>query len=347
MRRIPIPLRHPSRESRSRGRGSVVIASIALVLFAVVGCSAGGSSAGGSEAGGAGDAEGAAQEGAVAEADRSVVIEGSMRIVVDDVAAATSEAATIVVEADGRIDGRDEFTEPGAPQTSSTTMTLRIPAEALEGTLDELRAIGTVQSVQTSSTDVTTSVQDVDAHIAALESTIARLQSFQGSSTSVADLLAIEKEISSRQAELEQYRAQEVSLSERTAFSTITLTLLASALSVSAAPGDFAAGFAVGWNSFIAFTGGLVIALGVALPWLIAGGLIAAAIVFPLRRRRRRRQAAAAASGEPVAHAAYSAFPAYAGAPVPPVHVPHTHAPDPHGAAAPLQTPQAPYPPTL
>ena len=213
-----------------------------------------------------------------------------MSIVVDDVTEATDAATAVVRGAGGRIDGREEaLDEDDGDVHAVTTMVVRIPADELDDAIADLRALGTVESLQTSTTDVTTAVEDIDAHIAALEATIDRLTSFQAQATSVDDLLGIEAEIADRQAELEGYLARQADYAEQISFSTITLSLRSEPAPVAAGPDSFWSGLLVGWEGLVRFLAGLAIVFGVMLPWLVALGVVTLAIVFLVRWLRRRR----------------------------------------------------------
>lgn len=282
----------PESAARRRLGGAWRLAPLALVAAlsaALVGCSAGG----GSDAGGAaGDVVVGVEDqadGSAADPDRSVIIEGTMSVVVADVADATTDAVGIADGAGGRVDGREEWHDGyGDDAVATTTLVLRIPAPALDGALEDLRGLGSVQSLQTSTVDVTSDVEDVDARVDALESTIARLKTFQSETTSVTDLLAVEGEIAERQAELESYLTRQADLAEQVSFSTLTLTLQSESAPPST-PDSFWSGLVLGWNGMMAFLAGLAVVIGVMLPWLIGLGLIAAVIVFLIRWIRRRR----------------------------------------------------------
>lgn len=282
-----------ARRRRERPPRSAVLAAFALVALALAGCSAsGGGADSGSVPGVVEEGGGALSDEQPAEVadDRTVVIEGSMTIVVEDVADATDAATALVRGAGGRIDGREEaFDEYDGDEHAVTTMVLRIPAEDLDDTIADLRELGSVESLQTSTTDVTTAVEDIDAHVAALQSTIARLESFQAEATSVDDLLDIEAEIAARQAELEGYLAQQADYAEQVSFSTITLSLRSEPAPIAEGPDSFWSGLLVGVESLLKFLAGLAIVLGVMLPWLIAIGVLALAIVLLVRWLRRRR----------------------------------------------------------
>lgn len=294
---------HGRRRARALALSALVACAVALV-----GCSAGGAA---SDAGGVQPevaVEGAGGD-AAADADRSVFIEGSMSIVAADVEAASAAAAGIVREAGGRIDGREEWNDrDGDTALATTTMILRIPAESLDDALEELRELGTVESLRTTTTDVTTDVQDVDARVAALQSTLARLESFQAEAASVEDLLTIEQEISERQTELEGNLAQQAELAEQVAFSTITLSIQ-SEPSTPSSPDSFLDGLVVGWTSFVTFLAGFAIVLGMLLPWLLGLGLLAAAIMLLVRWLGRRSLRQKPPAAPPTAPPADEALP--------------------------------------
>ena len=53
-------------------------------------------------------------------------------------------------------------------------------------------------------------------------------------------------------------------------------------------PDGFLDGLATGWRALVAALGAAVVVLGVLLPWLAVGALVAAAVLVPLRLTRRR-----------------------------------------------------------
>lgn len=288
---------------RPRAPRSTAFVALALIALGVVGCSAGGGSSA-DEAGdfsseiqgSSGRDDAAAEPEGESEEPRVVIIDGTMTIVVDDVTEATNAAIEIVDTAEGRIDGRQEYSGGGDGGSAYSTMVLRIPAESLDGAIAELRALGTVESVETATTDVTSDVEDVDSRIAGLQSTIARLQSFQAEATSVSDLLTIEAEIATRQTELESSLTRQAAYADQISYSTLTLTLQSEPAPIqpeATGPDSFWSGLGVGWASLMTFLGGLAIILGVALPWLVGIGLLTAAIILIVRwigRRRAKRQ---------------------------------------------------------
>ena len=283
--------------------GSTVLLAAALAL---TGCSAGAGAGGGDSGdysvpqapvpeGGVGIADEAAtdQDGSLTStAERQVIISGNVTITADDPIKASRDAVRIVETAGGRVDGRTEYA-PTETDQGSATLQLRIPADKLTATLDKLEELGRADEVSLSTSDVTVESQDLDARISALRASIERLNALMGQATDIDDLITLESAISSRQGELESLEAQQRYLADQVSMSTISLYLRSDAEAPKTTPGDFWSGLQTGWNAFVGFWAGLLVVLGVLLPWLITLAAIAALIIWIVRRRRRP----AAASG--------------------------------------------------
>lgn len=234
--------------------------------------------------------------------DRQVITTGWVTIVVDDPRDAAAEAVRITESAGGRIDGRSEYA-PLDGDKGSATLTLRVPAATLTATLDKLRELGDVREVSLNSSDVTMETQDLEARITALQASVDRLLALLPTATDTDTLIALETALSARQADLESLKAQQRYLDDQVSMSTITLSLVTVADAPVVEPDTFLSGLIAGWNAFVAFFAGLLVALGVLLPWLVFAGLITFVIIL-LVRRARRKAAAAAPAPEPAKAAA-------------------------------------------
>lgn len=292
-------------------------AAAAITALLLAGCTAGGASdpgmpavdtPSGEIAPEPGKAEGQATEdasGGTSEqqfADRSVITTGWISITVDDPVATAAEAAELAEQAGGRVDNRTET--PGTDaQPPSASLTLRIPSDELDEFVDELRELGTVNSVSMNASDVTQQRQDLDARIDALSSSVDRLRELLATATTIADLIAIESELTTRQAELDSLTQQRDFLVDQVDFSTITVDLVTEEVAPDPKPDDFWSGIVAGWNALIAFANWLGIAVGVMLPWLgvalVAGAIIVGIVVLTTRGRRQRPDAAASTPEPP------------------------------------------------
>lgn len=293
--------------NRSRTRAPAALAAVMLAALLLSGCTMGSGGTSGSSPDSQGAPSGVTEPGMgdrsaefsadgttteVNTADRDVVTTGSVSITTTDPIATAQEAATITERAEGRVDSRSE-TPATDTQAASATLTLRIPSDELDRTLGELKALGTVNFVSLNATDVTQQSQDLDARITALQTSVDRLLSLMSTATNTTDLIAIEGALSTRQADLEALRSQRDYLADQIDFSTITLEVYEDGTVAPGSPDDFWAGVVAGWNALLATLGGIVVRLGVAVPWIGAIavlGLIVLVIVRLFSRRRKARK---------------------------------------------------------
>jgi hypothetical protein len=236
-------------------------------------------------------ATGSSASGTAFSTDRQVIETGYVTVVVDKPLDAATEAARITEQAGGRVDGRNEYA-PTDTTSASATLTLRIPVSALDATLEKLKALGTVQEVSLATSDVTMQTQDLDARITALSASVDRLVALLATATDTTNLIALETAISDRQGELESLKSQQRYLADQVAMSTVTLNLVSPAQAIVTQPNTFLSGLAAGWAAFVAFFAGLVVALGVLLPWLVLAGLVTLLTIVLVRRSRRSTVAA-------------------------------------------------------
>jgi hypothetical protein len=267
-------------------------AAVALTVLLVVGCS-GSSGDESSGADGGGSAGAVADEGgAVADpaADRQVVTTANASVVVDDPADTAQRLSELVEAAGGRVDERTEYAETGddGDGGASADLVVRVPADALTDVLADLEDLGEVANVSVSRSDVTGQTVDLDARISSLQSSVARLQALMDEAPTTEALLAAEGALSGRQEQLESLQSQRAFLADQVELSTLRVHLQPPGVAPPGGPDGFVDALGTGWRALVSAAGAAVIALGVLLPWLLVGGVIAAAVVVPLRRSRRR-----------------------------------------------------------
>jgi hypothetical protein len=281
---------------RHISRTTAALAAVLAAGIALSGCSAGADYSGASDGGStaeraplAVDAADTASDGEqnAAAADQALVITGTVTITADDPIAASEKATAIARAAGGRVDARTEYA-PRDGDAGSATLTLRVPADAVEDVRDQLKQLGTVEETDFSSVDVGTQQRDLDTRITTLRASIARYTSWLADADTTADLIQLEQAIAERQNELESLEAQQRALDVKVAMSTITLQLRSVALAPPPdGPDNFWEGVVVGWNGFVAFWGGVAVALGVGLPWLVVLGVVLTVVVLLVRRAGR------------------------------------------------------------
>jgi len=282
-----------------------VPAIVVLAVLALSGCSAGFSSApeGASVEQSDGATDGSAggdMSAAYEDSPREIITNGSVSLTVDSPAKAATEATRIAEAAGGRVDGRSEEAAVDGDK-GRAQLTLRLPSKSLSTTLEKIKKLGEVRTVDITTSDVTDQTRDLDARIDALAASIARLQGFMKSAKTVSDLITLETSITERQGNLEAMQGEQRSLEDQVALSTIELYLGSEADAPVETPSTFWSGLITGWESFVAFISAVLVTLGVLLPWLVFLALIGFGVLFFLRRRARRAPAPSISPATPAA----------------------------------------------
>ena len=225
--------------------------------------------------------------------DRSIIRTAYVAMRVNDVTDAVAEVRALVAKREGIISG--ESLSSGTPG-GYASITAQVPAADLTAFLDELGALGTVDSLDVTAQDVTTQVIDLDARIAVLESSIARLNALLAEATRVEDIIAIEAELANRQAELDSMTSQRKYLSDQVAMSTVTVTMSPITEIADVDMPGFLSGLQTGWSAFLALIGFAITAAGFLVPFVVVAAVIGIPLTVWLVRRSRRRAAAAQAA---------------------------------------------------
>lgn len=226
------------------------------------------------------------------EFKRDIVTNGSMQLVVADPGGVADRLIGAITDAGGRVDSRSERSGASAGSPPMIAMVLRIPADKLDGILADAKKLGTVSSMSVSHTDVTTQRVDLDARIAALQTSVKRLLELMGRAGTVADLLAAESSLTQRQAELDSLAAQRTTLHDEVSYATISVNISSEPAAAPAGTG-FLGALEQGWNSVLSVAHGAVLTIGFLLPWLALLALPVLALVLVLRRRFAGRAAGA------------------------------------------------------
>ena len=293
--------RSSPRRSTFRLTGIAALAALAVGLLA--GCTSGsgggsasstgsGASYGESRGIAAGASSGSTAGGKTADlsaADRAIVRTGTLELTAKNPIAAANAITAIVDGSGGRV---DTVTEDPTGDASSS-LTVRIPADVFDRTLTAIKREGTVRNVALRANDVTSQVTDYAVRISGLRTSITRLQTLLAKASTTTDLVAIESTLTSRETDLEQLIAQQKGLADQVAYATLGIVVHEPSLARSAPPSSFLSGLLAGWDALVTVGGALLVGLGVLLPWALALGTLAAAVLLVVRlvRRGRRRTA--------------------------------------------------------
>lgn len=222
---------------------------------------------------------------------RAVIRTGEVSLVAKEMSRARLEIDGLVAEHGGYLASEDTTNDRrGRPQRS--VLVLRVPEPAFADVMAGLTGIGRTLRADRSSDDVTTEVIDVDTRVATAEASLARLQRFLRQATTVDDMIRLESEIATRQAELESLKAPQKYLSDQTSMSTITVRLRTPDAPPPAPDEDdqgFLAGLAGGWDALQTVLVGTATVVGALLPFAVTFAVVGAPVWLLVRTLRRRR----------------------------------------------------------
>ncbi|WP_349879046.1 DUF4349 domain-containing protein [Micromonospora sp. HUAS YX12] len=219
---------------------------------------------------------------------RSIIYTGTMQVRVDDVEAAAREATTAVTAAGGFV-GADRRSSRAAEARAA--LTLRVPAERFTAVIEQLAGLGRQERREIGTEDVTEQVVDLDARIATQRARVESARKLLARATSVDELVRLENEVGTRQADLASLEARKRRLADLTALSTITVTFLGQDASTAEEEADlgFLAGLGGGWTAFLASARVLLTVLGAVLPFAVVIGVPLWLLLLWRRRARARR----------------------------------------------------------
>jgi hypothetical protein len=213
---------------------------------------------------------------------------------VQDVSGQAAAASTIATAADGFVAG-DNRRSGG--EDASADLILRVPAKEFGATVDKLAKLGTEAGRSIGTEDVTDKSADLDARLASKKASVERTRALLAKADRIADIVAIEGELASREADLGSLEAEQRTLADQVTLSTITLHLVRPTAAIGGPdkPG-FLSGLAAGWRAFTASLRWLLVVVGVLLPFAIP--VAVAVVVWPRVARRRNRPAPVPAPAE-------------------------------------------------
>ena len=169
----------------------------------------------------------------------------------------------------------------------SADYTVRVPVDNYRAFLAAVGEAGSVRNVSENAENITSSYIDVQARLTALEAQRTRLNELADQAETTADLLEIESQLSDVQYQLENYTRQLRNMDQQVSYSTVDIylqevaTLTPTGVTFTERIAD---AFGGGWDAFVGFVQGLVIALVYLWPVV----LIVIAVIAALRFWRKR-----------------------------------------------------------
>ncbi|HEX7302583.1 DUF4349 domain-containing protein [Lentzea sp.] len=217
----------------------------------------------------------------VQEQERQLVRTATVDLRSDDVLKAIAEVKNRA-QAAGGFAGQENSTK------SSGSVTVRVPSTELDRIVRDLPSVGDVTRSEVRSEDVTDQLVDVEARIATQKASVDRLRVLFDRAGTTAEIAQVESELTKRQAELESMQRRSETLKGKVALATLTVQVS----TVPVAPpkpeeAGFLSALAGGWDALVTVLGGILVAVGAVLPFVVFLGVPAAVVVYLLRRRKR------------------------------------------------------------
>jgi len=216
---------------------------------------------------------------------RAVISTGTLRLTGRHLEETRQDAIDVATGLGGQV-ADEQSRSDGNGVLDRVDLTLRVPAASFEKALDDLSALGTVRNRQQSAEDVTTQVIDNDARVKAQAASVASIQRLLARARTIGEIMSVESQLSSRQAELDSLRQQQKWLADQTSMSTVQLTVERHSRSTSTAPAGFLGGLGHGWHALGASTVAVGTAVGAVLPFAVLALLVGLPVRLLLRRRR-------------------------------------------------------------
>ena len=211
---------------------------------------------------------------------------GMMSIEVDSVERAVRMAAEIAASVGGFVANTSVLT--GDQARRSATIEIKVPSDRYEGSIGLFRTVGKVESVTSSSQDVSEEFVDVSARVANAKRLEERLVTVLATRTGkLEEILAVERELARVREEIERYQGRLRYLETRASMSSVTLQVF-EPVPIVGQPGSnvIVEALRESWRNFVTVVAGGIAAAGALMPIALVIG--AGALGLRWWRRRRR-----------------------------------------------------------
>jgi hypothetical protein len=236
----------------------------------------------------------------VGTASRALIYTGTLSVTTPKVTAAATSAVQATRQAGGYVASDVRTTPEDSSDQPTVKLVLRVPSAKFGAVVEQLSALGRERDRSLGTEDQQSATVDLNSRITTQKASVARTRALLARAQSIADIVSIERELSTREAELASSQSTAANLADQIAYSTITLSLSAKHVVKHAEPTDqpgFLTGLRNGWSAFLT----VIVALGAALGWLLPFLVALGALAFVARTiwRRTRRNTAPALAGAP------------------------------------------------
>jgi hypothetical protein len=233
-----------------------------------------------------------AEVASVPQSRTQLIKKAAMTVIVQSVNESMNTVSKIINSKQGDLISLNERQPSKQNPRHTASITLRIPQNQLDSTLDELAKLGTVENRNITAEDVSNQLVDFQARLNNLRRTEANLQKIMDRSGSVRDILSVAQELSNVRQSIEQIDAQLKNLQNQVAYSTITLNLQA-AIASNSPQRALGSQIQETWNNSSQSFGEFSVNLLKLMIWFIVYSpyfLVLAAAIYGVKRWRRNSQ---------------------------------------------------------
>jgi hypothetical protein len=234
---------------------------------------------------------GDASQGAPALQTRAVISTGTVTLRSTDVGQARFDVQKVVDAHRGEIADEETATDT-AGRIDRSRLVIRVPSQFFDEVMNDLGEVAELRSAKRTSEDVTTEVIDIGVRVRAQEESLERIELLLARAQNLRQIIAIESQLSRRQADLDSLKAQQAFLADQTSLSTITVFLEKTEQPAPAEKDEagFLAGFERGWDALGRTATVLATGLGAVLPFTVLLLLLGVPTWLLVRSLLRRRQ---------------------------------------------------------
>jgi uncharacterized protein DUF4349 len=195
-------------------------------------------------------------------------------------------ATDVVTRAEGTYVGSSTSVPGQGP--ASGEVTFRVPVDAFEAILRELKGLGTYRGERSSTEDVTNQYVDLRGQLTAWRAQERVYLRLLGRARSIGDVIAVQNQLQQVQSNIERLQGQVNHLEDQSSFSTIVLHLTEPGAGGAAQPRGR---LERAWATAVSGLGVMAAAALVALVWLTPLAVLAGLVLLLLRAARRPRPA--------------------------------------------------------
>lgn len=275
----------------------VVILVLCLIFSLLTGCSAN-SSRNEPAAGGYGsELSGSGSNGTAASTDRKLIRKIAINAETEDMDSLLADINSRITQLGGYVESRN--VQNGSNYANKryrhATLVIRLPAEHLDGFVEQVGKNSNIVSTSETSSDVTLQYVATESRLKVLKVEEERLLKFLSEAKTISEMLEIEKRLTQIQSEIETTTSQLNTYDNLVDYGTITLNITEVEVYtvIEEDPTmweEISQGFMTSLSIMGAVGKGLIVFVLSASPFLILIGLIGLVVLLIIQRKKRRNK---------------------------------------------------------